>query len=144
MKKIDISEKQKMFCREYLKDFNGTQAAVRAGYSIKSARQQAADLLTKPNIFKFLETLKEKHVLKAELSVDSIINEFKSIGFASADGEVIKTSDKLKALEMLGKHLGMFKELSEPETEVKFICEINIIHQSKQVNFINDGSGRKL
>ena len=140
MKELIISEKQKMFCYEYLKDFNGSQAAVRAGYSIKSARQQAADLLTKPNIFKFLESLKEKHVLKAELCVDDIIKEFKAIGFALADGELVKTSDKLKALEMLGKHLGMFKEVSVPDTEVKFICELNIVHLSKQVNIIQNGS----
>ena len=129
MKELIINDKQKMFCYEYLKDFNGTQAAVRAGYSIKSARQQAADLLTKPNIFKFLESLKEKHVLRAELSVDAIINELKAIGFAKADGEIVKTSHKIKALEILGKHLGMFKEVSEPDTEVKFICQVNIIRQ---------------
>ncbi|MHB8335797.1 MAG: terminase small subunit [Ignavibacteriaceae bacterium] len=140
MKELIINDKQKMFCYEYLKDFNGKQAAIRSGYSMKTAESTASRLLRNVKVFELLNKLKEKHVLKAELSVDEIINELKAIGFALADGEVIKTSDKLKALEMLGKHLGMFKELSVPDTEVKFICEINIVHQNKQVNIIQNGS----
>jgi phage terminase small subunit len=45
-----LTDKQAAFAREYVKDFNGTQAAIRAGYSPKSARVQAVGLLAKPNI----------------------------------------------------------------------------------------------
>lgn len=42
--------KHERFCIEYVVDHNGTQAAIRAGYSERSARSQASDLLTKPDI----------------------------------------------------------------------------------------------
>ena len=46
-----LNDKQKRFCQEYLKDLNATQAAIRAGYSEKSARSIANENLTKPDIF---------------------------------------------------------------------------------------------
>lgn len=53
-----LNAKQQAFCTEYLKDFNGTQAAIRAGYSKRSATEQAYDLLRKPHIQqKIQETL---------------------------------------------------------------------------------------
>jgi len=48
--KPDLNDKQRLFCIEYLKDFNATQAATRAGYSVKTARSIGAENLTKPDI----------------------------------------------------------------------------------------------
>lgn len=45
-----MTNKQELFILEYLKDFNATQAAIRAGYSVDSARSIASELLTNPNI----------------------------------------------------------------------------------------------
>lgn len=50
-----LTEKQKRFCDEYLIDLNGTQAAIRAGYSEKTARFIATENLTKPNIRKYID-----------------------------------------------------------------------------------------
>ena len=50
-----LTEKQKRFCDEYLIDLNGTQAAIRAGYSEKTARMIAAENLTKPYIRKYID-----------------------------------------------------------------------------------------
>ena len=50
-----LTEKQKRFCDEYLVDLNGTQAAIRAGYSKKSARFIGSDHLTKPNIRAYID-----------------------------------------------------------------------------------------
>ena len=55
-----LEDKQAAFCREYLVDFNGDQAANRAGYSKKSARSQAARLLTKANILAEISRLVEE------------------------------------------------------------------------------------
>lgn len=46
----ELNEKQKMFCKEYIVDFNGTQAAIRAGYSKRTAAVQSSEHLRKPNI----------------------------------------------------------------------------------------------
>lgn len=77
-----LSDQQERFCQEYVKDLNGTQAAIRAGYSEKSARSQASDLLTKPNIQKRVGSL-QATVTEANASiVDEIKKELRRIAFA--------------------------------------------------------------
>ena len=114
------NEKQKNFCREYLKDFNAKQAALRCGYSSKMAKYQAYKILQMPNVRLFLKSLKSEHIEKAQLTFEAVINEIQLIAFAIADGEFIKTADKLKALELLGRNLGMFsdKDLAQQITEI--------------------------
>jgi len=64
----ELNDKQKMFCLEYLKDLNGTQAAIRAGYSQKTANEQASRMLANVNIQDFLANLmaEKKNSLIAE------------------------------------------------------------------------------
>lgn len=50
-----LTPKQKMFCEEYLVDLNATKAAIRAGYSPKSARQAGTENLSKPSIRAYIE-----------------------------------------------------------------------------------------
>ena len=52
-----LTLKEERFCREYLLDFNATQAAIRAGYSIKTAYSIGQRLLKKPDISKLIENL---------------------------------------------------------------------------------------
>lgn len=52
-----LTEKQKLFCNEYLIDLNATQAAIRAGYSEKSARQIAQRMLTKDDIQEYMQKI---------------------------------------------------------------------------------------
>ena len=108
----EISERQKKFCYEYMKDFNGTRAFLQAGYSIKQAHKQVPKVLKLPNVKKFLESLKSKDDELTKANIENIISECKIIAFGTIDGEIIKTADKLKALEMLGKYLGLFSERS--------------------------------
>lgn len=50
-----LTEKQQLFCDEYLIDLNATQAAIRAGYSEKTARKIGSENLTKPDIRAYIE-----------------------------------------------------------------------------------------
>lgn len=52
-----LTEKQILFCNEYLLDLNATQAAIRAGYSEKSARQIAQRMLTKDDIQEYMQKI---------------------------------------------------------------------------------------
>jgi phage terminase small subunit len=122
-----LNERQNKFCLEYLKDFNATQAAKRAGYSERSAKVTAAKMLTNANLLKRIDELKMKQVKKSELKIDAIIKELMKIGFAKVDGDKIKTCDKLKALEMLGKYLGMFNK-----EKINVIPKINFITNLKE------------
>ncbi|MEK9123824.1 terminase small subunit [Escherichia coli] len=57
-----LTPKQELFCREYLKDLNATQAAIRAGYSEKTANEQASRLLANVNVQNFVAELKATRI----------------------------------------------------------------------------------
>lgn len=145
-----FTDKQIAFCQEYLIDLNATQAAKRAGYSPKSAREMASVMLSKHNINAYISYLKRERAKRVSVDADWVLNQLVSIAGAnisnfinedgtivnikeldhdtslainsldiqesvSADGEnagisrvvKIRMSDKLKALELIGKHLGV-------------------------------------
>jgi phage terminase small subunit len=79
--KKKLTPQQRKFVREYLKDLNATQAAIRAKYSPKTARQQACVLLTKPNIQDAIA--KEQERIRDDLTVtpERIIAEYCKLAF---------------------------------------------------------------
>jgi len=138
-----LTDKQEMFCREYLIDLNATQAAIRAGYSEKTARASGCENLTKPDIQNRIAELKAER--NEQVSVDAAyvlrrlieIDEMDVLDILLANGELkpikdwpkvwrttlsgmdvtemagdsagllkkIKWPDKVKNLELLGKHV---------------------------------------
>jgi phage terminase small subunit len=70
-----LSPKQERFCLEYLKDLNGTQAAIRTGYSARTANEQAARLLAKASVSARVQQLLAKRNEKLELKADDILRE---------------------------------------------------------------------
>ncbi|EJD6087672.1 terminase small subunit [Proteus mirabilis] len=155
-----LNDKQEMFCREYLIDLNATQAAIRAGYSEKTANAQASRLLVNVNIQNRIKELKSNrnervevdadYVLKRLVEIDQmdvldILNESGDLKpvkdwpkawrttlsgldvmsiSAGEDGtdallKKIKWPDKVKNLELLGKHVKVqaFKDQIEQKVE---------------------------
>lgn len=123
-----LTAKQQRFCDEYLIDLNATQAAIRAGYSEKAARQIAAENMAKPSIKEYIEKRmeeKEKNliadqdevlkyltsVLRGESESEEIVVE--SIGDFMSEARTMKKApsekDRLKAAELLGKRYSLFK-----------------------------------
>lgn len=76
-----LPAKHRRFVEEYVIDFNGTQAAIRAQFSKKSARSQASRLLTKRNIQDAIRALTMKAAEKAELSVQRVTQEIARLAF---------------------------------------------------------------
>ncbi|KAF1016192.1 MAG: hypothetical protein GAK31_01681 [Stenotrophomonas maltophilia] len=70
-----LTPKQRRFVSEYLKDHNGTQAAIRTGYSAKTAKQQGSRLLAEPRIQAAVRAGQQKVAKKAEVTVDSLMKE---------------------------------------------------------------------
>jgi hypothetical protein len=105
-----LTPRQRIFIVEYLADKNATKAAIRAGYSPKTARSIGSENLTKPNIASAIEKGFAEQLLRANVSAERVLYEIKRIAFA--DGGF---SRKLHALELLGKGLGIFRE--KPATE---------------------------
>ena len=94
-----LSPKQEVFVQEYLKDLNATQAAIRAGYSEKSASRIGIELLNKNH-----STLTEEQAAGVA-----------EVAEGSGGALRLKKHDKVKALELLGKHIGMFRDRVETD-----------------------------
>jgi hypothetical protein len=79
-----LTIKQLRFVNEYMIDSNGTQAAIRAGYSEQSASVQAYDLLRRPHIIKAIEERLRAAATAAGISAETVINELYDLAFADA------------------------------------------------------------
>lgn len=73
--------KQQRFCQEYVVDLNGTQAAIRAGYSPQSANEQASRMLAKANIKREVKRLQAAMTKKIGLTAEMVLNELRTLGF---------------------------------------------------------------
>jgi len=120
-----MTEKQKRFCDEYIIDCNGTQAAIRAGYSEKTANRIAAENLSKLDIKQYIEERLEQ--IRSEKTADAkeVMEYLTSVmrgehteqvlrlvgeGTQKIDNIAVSEKDRLKAAELIGKRYGLFKE----------------------------------
>lgn len=138
-----LTARQRRFCDEYLIDLNATQAAIRAGYSEKNARNIASENLAKPNIKAYIdERMAEKEsqliatqdevlkyltsVLRGESQSTEIVVE--GTGDGCSEARTLKKEpsekDRLKAAELLGKRYGLYTD--KIETDVDMELNINI------------------
>jgi phage terminase small subunit len=97
--------KQQRFVEEYLVDLNATQAAIRAGYSERTARSIASQLLTKLNIQAAIQQARQKLAENAAVHAEDVVRELKKVGFADIrifiewdkEGKVtLKPSDEIR------------------------------------------------
>ena len=112
-----LTDKQKEFVRQYLVDLNATQAAVRAGYSVKTAYRQGADLLQKTSIREAIEKAQAKRARRVEVTQRTMqrapVTNRKGEQVTDEEGRAVWTFDAKganRALELLGKHLGIFTD----------------------------------
>lgn len=104
-----LTAKQKRFVEEYLVDLNATQAAIRAGYSENTATIIGHENLRKPNISEAIAEARNKLSERSEWSAEQILRDIRQI----AENVQEQAKDRLKAYELGGKHLGMFKDKVE-------------------------------
>jgi len=100
----DINPRQWRFVQEYLIDLNGTQAAIRAGYAPESAHVTASRLLKNANVAAEVERLQRGNSYELDQMRTDVILGLKQIADDGNDRAA------LRALELLGKHLGMFNK----------------------------------
>ena len=103
-----LSAKQLAFVENYLIDFNGTQAAIRAGYAGRAAKVQASVLLTKPNILAELAARREKQSTALQITANDVLQMLqREAGAGDLD---VPNAARIKAQELIGKHVGMFSD----------------------------------
>ncbi len=161
----ELTEKQTMFVREYLLDLNATQAAIRAGYSAKTAEQQGSRLLSNAKVAKAISEEKARRNERVQIDADYVlgrlveVDQMDVLDIMEDDGGMkpisewpriwrqfiqgldiaelfegrgderemigllkkIKIPDKLKNLELLGKHVSVqaFRDKLELEGKVE-------------------------
>ena len=113
-----LTPKQAAFVHEYLIDLNATQAAIRAGYSKKTANRIATENLSKPVIQEALREAREAREKRSMITVEWVLAQIASI----AQDEEAQQRDRLKALELLGKHLGMWERREDTESQGVKVC----------------------
>lgn len=133
---VKLTDKQQRFVDEYLIDLNATQAAIRAGYSEKTAQQMGSENLSKPVIQEAIEKAQAERSERTKVTQDYVIktivetiercSQAKQVYDKSGGPVMTETPDGdlapayrydatnvLKGAEMLGKHLGMFTDKVE-------------------------------
>ncbi len=136
-----MKEKQKRFCEEYLVDCNATQAAIRAGYSEKTARAIGQRLLTNVDIKKYidqqLQKLKNEKIADAQEVLEYLTSVMRGeqkeqVALLTGEGvqdlvqKDVSAKDRLKAAELIGKRYALFTEKLElqGETTVQIVDDI--------------------
>lgn len=120
-----MNAKQKRFCDEYLIDCNATQAAIRAGYSKKTAKVTGAKLLTNANLKIYIEEQLEKMHNEKTADAQEVLEYLTAVmrgqhteqtlqligeGVQKITDIDVSAKERLKAAELIGKRYGMFKE----------------------------------
>lgn len=158
-----LTDKQRRFVEEYLCDLNATQAAIRAGYSVDTAKEIGCENLSKPHLKAEIDKAIAIRSRRTGVTADRVVRELAKIAFANPlsiidpdtgtvreditedDGAMIagikvrdtedgverevKLADKLRALDMLMKHLGLYEkrkaEDEENETGIVLLPEVD-------------------
>lgn len=132
-----MTPKQQQFCQEYVVDLNATQAAVRAGYSERTARQIASENLSKPDIQEEIRMVMEQRRQRTEISADWVIHHLRELVERSMQIEPARDEENrvigtyrfngnvaVRALDLLARHLGMFKPDSGNSEELESMEEV--------------------
>jgi len=113
-----LTDKQEVFCREYIVDLNATQAALRAGYSQKTAQRIGSENLSKPLIQGRVTELMQERVERVQIDADWVLKSAKQVFDRCMQQEDVtdreggstgewkfEHSGANKALEIIGKHV---------------------------------------
>ena len=118
----ELTKKQELFCIEYLIDLNATQAAIRAGYSGKTAQAIGAENLTKPLIAAEVSRLFTERTNKTKIDAEYVlIKSNELLNRCMVEGEDFSPSGAGKALDLIGKHVDVqaFNDKSTIDANIK-------------------------
>lgn len=117
-----LTPKQERFVQEYLVDLNATAAAKRAGYSEKRASELGYQLLRKTTVQAAIQRAIQDRSQRTGATQDYVIEKLKAIAdkqASDAPDSDLKYSSQIKAIELLGKHLGAWEPQNKQQTAVE-------------------------
>ena len=117
-----LTGKEEAFIQFYCSNgFNGTQAAIKAGYSENTAGEIACENLKKPHIKEHIDAYKKEQANKNDVTIQEIISNARYIVDAAKVGDDL--SNMTKGNEQLGKTIGAFTDVQKNEGEIKIILD---------------------
>lgn len=141
-----MTGKMERFCQEYVIDYHGTEAAVRAGYSDRRAAAQASTLLKRGDIMERIAELQKEQTQRLGLSADRVVMELWEIysrcmqaapvmawnaathSYEPSDAEyTFDANGAVKALKLIGEHIGMWNRKADgnmPQNGVRVIVDV--------------------
>ena len=127
----NLSNQRLLFTKEYIVDLNATQAAIRAGYSERTAKSQGQRLLTNVDVAAEIQILFDKRAEKVELNSEWVLRNLEKVAnrCMTAEPVMVKGDNGMeesgeykfdsaganKSLELIGKHLKLFTDKIEQD-----------------------------
>ena len=144
-----LTPKQEKFVQEYLIDLNATQAAIRAGYSERTAKSIGQENLTKPDIAAAIEAAQAEVSKRTEITQEWVLLNLKTVAercmqsapvldrkglqvfVENAEGDIVpaytfNSMGATRSLELLGKHIGMFGDSLKVSGELGLTGAVSI------------------
>ena len=134
---VKMTAKQRRFCDEYLIDLNATQAAIRAGYSKKTAYSIGEENLKKPELKKYIDSRMAEKESELIADQDEVLKYLTAVMRGQTQAEVVVVEnigdymsqartmqkapdekERLKAAELLGKRYGLYTDRIEQEVDM--------------------------
>jgi phage terminase small subunit len=106
---MPLTAKQECFVEEYLIDLNATQAAIRSGYSDKTAHAIGAENLSKPEISAAVSKAQAERSARTNVTQDYVLESIVSAMERCKQDDTFNAAGVFKGAELLGKHLGLFQ-----------------------------------
>jgi phage terminase small subunit len=134
-----LTDKQQLFIQEYLVDFDSTQAATRAGYSVPTAYAQGHALLKQPLVEKALSEAKGQRIQRTQVDQDFVISKLVEVVERAMDPYPVLDRDGMptgefkwqgsvanSALALLAKHTGGFGDKGDDEGGITVVVDTGV------------------
>lgn len=142
-----LTKRQAVFVQEFLIDLNATQAAIRSGYEGKRVAETGWELLHTPKVAAAIKSAQAKLAARAEATQDWVVGQLKIMALKPS----VKDADRIRCLELIGKHIGMFNTLTiegNPDKPVT-VQDVSDLDAARKIAFVlakavHDGSAKAL
>lgn len=132
-----LTKKERIFADEYVKTTNGTQSAITAGYSEKTASVTASKMLRKPKVRQYIDAVMNERSKDTIATADEVLEYLTRVVRGEekdAFGLDVSVNDRTKAAELLGKRHMLFTDKVKLDAEI----EIDISDRMKQARVKSD------
>lgn len=137
-----LTDKQEMFCQEYIKDLNATQAAIRAGYSERTSEAQSSRLLSNVKVKERIQELKDKRVQRTKIDADYMTKTLQSWLEVDVTQLLSLTVEQIKSLPLEVRKMVQAAKPTNIKTEDgQVLYDIKFVSKEKAAEMLSKHIG---